>query len=124
MYEKLWKLIKESKKGNEYLSCKEQYDNLVEILSKLDKNEIKELSNLWHEVHYDPKEFELLHSLVSGDDHFYLDFGNWLVAQGEELYIKFKENGHTAVIDYIKKYNIPESEYGFESMGYVFWEFI
>ena len=62
-------------------------------------------------------EFNKLSGFVnSADDGFYIDFANWLVAQGEELYNSFKKNGYEVVINYIKQHNIKEKDYTFECM--------
>ena len=55
-----------------------------------------------------------------GDDSFYIDFGNWIVAQGKELCSNFIRNGYISIIDYIKSNNITEENYEFESFIYVF----
>jgi len=52
-----------------------------------------------------------------------MDFASWVIAQGEELYEDFMENGHSVVLNYIKENNIPKSDYMFECMEYVFLDF-
>lgn len=128
----LWDVIKESKDGLAYINSEEQYALLEKIFSKLDKESIRVLHEEWSDVLQEmqgSEEYNRLHIsrggiIDGGDDCFYMDFGNWLVAQGEELYQTFKEKGHEAVLAYIEKHDIPESDYTFECMVYVFHDFL
>lgn len=127
----LWQLISESKGGNKYVGSARQYKILLNILSNLREDNVKKIEEEWRnkvmEIIYTP-EFEKLHInnggiINSGDDGFYMDFANWIIAQGEDLYNSFKNKGHIAIFDYIKEYNIPESDYTFECMIYIFQQY-
>lgn len=128
----LWDVIKESKAGHDYLFSEKQYDNLYEILSKLPKEQVKALRKEWSDKidkMFANPEFDKLHMdfggmIDGGDDTFYMDFGNWIIAQGEELYDKFMTIGHQTIYDYIEKHCIPVKEYTFECMAYAFHDFV
>jgi len=132
MNKTLWQIIKESKEENKYTESKKQYENLHNILSKLPQKEVSKLRNDWSDLSFkmiSNDEFEKLHRgnggiINSGDDGFYMDFASWIMAQGEELYKDFMENGHSVVLNYIKENNILKSDYMFECMEYVFHDFI
>lgn len=127
MSELVWKVIEESKSGVPYLPSEEQFEQLGKILSRYDNETIEEIRKEWsvktRELLND--EFNLLHIdnggiICSGDDGFYMDFGNWVIAQGEGLFNRFKEEGHQAILDYIKEHDVPEDDYMFECIVYVF----
>lgn len=131
--ELLWKVIEESKSGEVYLSSKKQYTNLGQILSGYEQNTIKSIHEAWVEKSklytHENVEFEKLHEqnggiVSAGDDGFYMDFANWLLAQGQDLYKKFQKEGHQAVIDYIEENHISENDYLFECMSYVFHKYL
>jgi Protein of unknown function (DUF4240) len=131
MEQLMWKVIEESKAGKEYCNSEEQYQNLLKVLGQYDKATIKAIYEEWNGLYQsfsNNPEFNKLHwskggIVNAGDDGFYMDFGNWFVAQGEELYNEFKERGHQAVLDYVKKHNLDESEYRYECMIYAFHQF-
>jgi len=131
MNKTLWKIIKDSKDENKYTKSKKQYENLHNILSKLPQKEVSKLRDEWADKSNEMtsnEEFNKLHYddggiITSGDDGFYMDFASWVIAQGEELYEDFMENGHSVVLNYIKENNIPKSDYMFECMEYVFLDF-
>ena len=131
MNKTLWKIIKDSKDENKYTKSKKQYENLHNILSKLPQIEVSKLRDEWADKSNEMtsnEEFNKLHYddggiITSGDDGFYMDFASWVIAQGEELYEDFMENGHSVVLNYIKENNIPKSDYMFECMEYVFLDF-
>lgn len=124
----LWQIIEESKGNQEYLNSREQYNNLVQIVSRYPKDTRKKLEDQWFQelqvIREDRiKEFDKLHIqrggiINAGDDGFYCDFAAWVMAQGEQLYNAFLKNGHQAVLDYISKHGVSESDYLFESMTY------
>lgn len=128
MEKMLWAVIKQSKANHAYLEAKTQYKNLVGILSGYDVDTIIGLDDVWSErlrELKDYQEFEKLHvqdgGIVStGDDGFYMDFASWVLAQGEELFESFKQQGNKAIIDYIKSHNIGDDDYTFECMSYAF----
>ncbi|WP_460271721.1 DUF4240 domain-containing protein [Bacillus sp. NEAU-Y102] len=125
-YKTLWEVIKETKDGKEYLNSQKQYENLEKVLASLDIENVKIINTEWRKITdawYDDVEFNKLHIseggfVNAGDDGFYMDFRNWLLVQGEELYNEMKERGHMAVVDYVNKHQIGESEYRFECMIY------
>lgn len=130
MRDLLWNIIEESKENQQYLASEKQYENLKDILSRYDSNTIKGLHDTWDGVCKELKndEFEKLHVqdggiVDTGDDGFYMDFANWVVAQGKALFDVFKNEGHEAVLNYIKENEISEDDYTFECMVYVFQEF-
>lgn len=123
----LWKIIKDSRGGKELIKSQEQYDNLEREFEKYDDATVKGVNKAWREkkelYSSSNHEFEGLHYsnggiVNSGDDGFYMDFANWLMGQGEDLYYDFKKNGRSAVLNYIKKHNIPQEEYRFECFIY------
>ena len=126
MEKTLWEVIEESKAGKEFLDSRTQYANLEAILAKMDVENVKKINTEWREITgawYDDVEFNKLHVseggfVNAGDDGFYMDFRNWLLVQGEELYNEMNERGHEAVIDYVNKHNITERDYRFECMVY------
>lgn len=127
MEELLWKIIEESKEGKEYCTAERQFLNLTSILMRYSRDAVVGLESLWSELllAFKVPEFELLHAskggiLKGGDDAFYLDFKNWILAQGHELYIDFKKRKHVAVLEYVKKHNVPHRELRFENMWYAF----
>lgn len=132
MNDLLWKVIKKSKNGKEVLSSKVQYNNLKEILDNYDKNTVEKVYEQWRSKTKElinDKEFELLHAnnvgiVYSGDDGFYMDFANWVIAQGEKLFNQFKKEGHKAILDYINKQQISEQDFMFECFIYVFHDYI
>lgn len=131
MTKMVWDIIKESKGGKPYLSSEEQYKNLKELLSKLDKENVEKVHAEWNEVteellgdEFDKLDVEYGGMINVGLDGFYIDFADWVLAQGEELFLQFKKEGHQAIVDYINKHNVPESDYAFECMGYAFHEFV
>lgn len=138
MTELLWKIIDESKEGKPFIKSEEQYRNLSLILIRYEQDTIKNLSEVWNQLTSNlikdknddyRAEYEKLHVqnggiVDSGDDGFYMDFPNWVVAQGEGLYKEFFEKGHQAIMEYINEHDIDEDDYLYESMGYVFHEYI
>jgi len=128
----LWEVLKEAKKGEDYVSSTQLYSNFQSVLANMNKETIKTVYfefQLKKSEITNSLEFENLHvshgGIVNGgDDAFYMDFGSWLLAQGEDLYTEFKEKGHTAVLDYIKKYNVCVDDYRFECMIYAFHDYI
>lgn len=130
MKKTVWDIIRASKTIEPYTIVSTQYENLRRILSELDKEIVEELCAEWIEVTDEliDDEFEKLDLEYGGIidasriEKFYIDFSGWVVAQGEELFNQFKTDGHQVIIDYIQKYNIPQSEYTFESISYVFYD--
>lgn len=128
----LWEIIEESKEGQYYLESEKQFKNLHRILSNYDKDTIKEIYETWRLkvktlIRYN--EFDKLHVqnggiVSSSDDGFYMDFANWVIAQGEQLSKEFQQQGHKAVLDYINENNISEEDYMYECMIYVFHDYI
>ncbi|MFV1457281.1 DUF4240 domain-containing protein, partial [Bacillus mycoides] len=124
----LWEVVEESKAGKEYMTSRTQYKNLEKILAKMDKENVQKVGKEWQAIvsgWYNDEQFNLLHKselgfVNSGDDGFYMDFANWLVAQGEKLYNDFKENGYEAVVAYKRKHKVAPTNYLFECMGYAF----
>lgn len=122
----LWDIIEKSKFGTS--NCEEQYNKLVKLINELPDSCVLKLRNIWDKIslgYTRDYEFEKLHIsnggvVDGGDDTFYMDFGSWLVVQGEELYKDFKNKGYKAVIDYIRVNNIDRNEYTFECMVYAF----
>lgn len=128
----LWQIIEESKQNKAFLSSKVQFKNLEIILSRYDENTNKELSvefyKLWEKLRL-TDEFKLLHEedggIVSDDysyEQFYMDFGSWIIVQGQELYISFFTKGHESVLSYIDENGVTENDYMYESMMYAFKE--
>lgn len=131
MTKMVWRIIEESKGGKPYLNSEEQYKNFKELLSRLDKETVTKVHAEWNELEDELRcdEFEQLDveyggMINVGLDGFYIDFANWVLVQGEELLVQFKKEGHQAIVDYIHKHNVPESDYAFECMGYAFHEFV
>ena len=130
--ELLWSLLNKSKDGKAYLDSDSQYDNLKKLLSVYNFLLVEDVHKVWIEKRKeltDNQEFEKLHVqnggiISSGDDGFYMDFAYWVLAQGEDLFKEFKDKGHTAIIDYINKHSVSESDYMFECMAYAFHDFI
>lgn len=129
----LWDVIEESKEGKEYLSSELQYQNLIKILNRYDKETINKLYEEWQKIYSQivNDEFEKLHveneesGIIEGsDDTFYEDFGHWFVAQGEVVFKMYQEKGHVAMLEYINKHYIDEEEYTYECMLYAFYDFI
>lgn len=122
----LWSIIEKSKDK----SSGTQYENLKRILKEMSKETVGVIRNEWHNKEKyltRHNEFKQLHYcnggiIVSGDDGFYMDFANWVIAQGRELFEQFQVHGHKAVLNYIEANNIAEEEYMYESMAYVFQE--
>lgn len=127
----MWEVIEESKAGKEFMTSRTQYKNLEKILSKLPKENIKKIEEEWQGIVNKwgkDGEFDKLHKgnggfVNTGDVGFYMDFANWLVAQGETLYKDFNERGHIAVIEYKRKHKVAPKDYRYECMGYVFQQF-
>lgn len=127
----LWEVIEESKAGKSYCDPREQYANLERILSRFDVDTVHGIEDEWRSVGnrlFATKEFRSLHLVNGGflnenDDGFYVDFGNWLLAQGEDLVTALKSEGRDVVIDYIDRHGVSESDYLFESMIYVFLDY-
>lgn len=128
MSKSLWEIIELSKKNEKIVPAAKQYDNLVAVLSELPKEEVKSIHEEWMNavfVMQKNPEYEKLHIsdggiVDGGDDTFYIDFGNWIIAQGKELYDEFMSKGHSVIIDYIKRNNLKKAEYTFECMEYAF----
>ncbi|MDN4090926.1 DUF4240 domain-containing protein [Paenibacillus polymyxa] len=126
----LWQIIEESKENKEYLNSEKQYNNLIQIISRYPKGTRKKLEDQWFQelqiiIKDRIKEFDKLHVqrggiINAGDDGFYCDFAAWMMAQGEQLYNAFLKDGHQAVLEYISKHGVSESDYLFESMTYAF----
>lgn len=124
----LWRILEKSKQNCNFNSeC--QFQNLKYILSDMGLEEVVALRYRWEQVRHvyreDEEEFDKLHLsnggfLEGGDDTFYIDFPNWLVAQGEELYNNFREHGISAIFSYIITNNIKEKDYTYENMFYAF----
>lgn len=127
----LWEIIEETKKGKKYLNSKDQYNNLVKILSSYDQKTVDNIKTIWSQKEKElteSEEFGKLHFtrggiIQSGDDGFYMDFSNWVIAQGEELFNDFKENGRAAILSYIINNKVPEKDFMFECMIYAFHDF-
>jgi hypothetical protein len=123
----LWKVLYDSKGGKVYLPAREQYNNLSNILAGIDKETVRGLHGVWRQKlkEFRVPEFDLLHAsrggvVDGGDDAFYADFANWLLAQGEDMFNNFKKNGHKLVLVYIRGNDIPQEDLTFENMGYAF----
>ena len=122
--DEMWSLIEKSKKDCSFDSDK-QYKKLVLELSKLEKSKVMEIKNWWREAHSAITSHDEFIKLsddldIHGDDSTFMDFGNWLVAQGEELCMNFLRNGSKSVLDYITENNISYSDYTYECMVYAF----
>ncbi|MGD6840426.1 DUF4240 domain-containing protein [Bacillus thuringiensis] len=133
MKKTLWKVIDESKKGKAFVTSKTQFKNLKNVLAMMDKENIVKVHEEWQLIlNKWQKDGDLKKFLkenggfinVACDDALYIDFGNWLVVQGEELFNAFQEKGHIAVIEYKKKHKIQRKDFLFECMSYVFLPYI
>lgn len=131
MEKTIWDIIRESRTVEPYTIASTQYENLVRILSEYDKETVKKFYSEWNEkareLLKNEKKFDKLHCdyggiVDSGDDGFYMDFANWVIAQGEELFnaYKSKRNGYKAILQYINELELSDTEYRFECMIYVF----
>jgi hypothetical protein len=126
--EMLWVLIEKSKRGKVYCEPVEQFENLVTLLSDMPKEVVDVLEDLWRsqtKIVTESPNFDSLHVgrggiLNEGDDGFYIDFGNWFVAQGVNFIELFLERGPKVVYDYIKDHNIDEDDLTYECMIYAF----
>lgn len=129
--ELFWQLNKQAKE-NSNGSAKEQYDNLVALLSGLNIETVERLEEVelkYRTQYQNNPEYDLMHLsnggfVQAGDDGFYMDFGSWLLSQGRELFDKFESEGHEAVELYIKQNHISPKDYLFESMCYAYAESI
>lgn len=129
MKQTYWDIIEKSKRGCNFNSDA-QFDNLFNLLKDRDKKFIQDFEREWcleqgKYIGGECEEFNKLHIsnggiVDTGDDGFYMDFGNWLFTQGKELWQSFIEKGHKVVIDYIVENDIQEEEYTYECMAYVF----
>ena len=114
--EELWNVIKESKQGLEYLPPEKQYKNLVTILSSLDKKEVKLIRVQWWNAikelinRIDYKDMAVTRGGLV-EDVLYDYFGNWIIAQGEELFNDINNDGILSIYKYIKDHNIPKEEF-------------
>ena len=128
----LWEVVAESKAGNVVLDSNTQYANLESILATMDKENVQSVYNEWNGITRgwsDNLVFNLLHEsnggfVGAGDDGFYMDFANWLVAQGEELYNDFTTRGTEAVVEYVNEHQLGSRDYLFECMVYAFHPYI
>jgi hypothetical protein len=127
----LWKIVEQSKVDTNFDS-KKQYSNLVSILSQLPLDKVKQIEDEWNSVcnKIINNQFYLkLHMqeggiVEGGDDTFFVDFPNWIVAQGEKLFNNFKNTNHYAIINYIKKHKITDKDYTYECFVYAFSEIL
>lgn len=74
---------------------------------------------------YEDEVFKGFHQSYGGivdgsDDTLYMDFASWFVGRGIEPMLQFLETGVQPMLDYIKIYQVPESEYQYESLMYAF----
>ena len=124
----IWELISYTREDAK-TDIKDQYRNLYKVLiANCNADEVKALKNEWNTkrtllIRF--KDYEKLHINNGGvvnayDDAFYIDFSNWIIAQGEDLYNKILNEGCTTVIDYINNNNITSDEYLYENIGYAF----
>lgn len=128
----LWEIIKKTKETRGYLHPKMQYQYLLEQLTKHEIITIRLLEESWRnelEEMVESEEFKKLHItnggiIESSDDGFYMNFANWVIAQGEQLVNDFWEEGCSAVLNYIIRNGVTKEEYMFESMICVFGEAI
>lgn len=131
MAQTIWDIIRASRTVEPYTIVSTQYENLLQILSEFDKETVKKFYSEWNEktreLLKNEKKFDKLHIeyggvVDGGDDTFYMDFANWVIAQGEELFnaYKSKRNGYKAILNYINELELSEYEYTFECMVYVF----
>lgn len=128
MTKTVWDIIEETKDGKPYVGSEEQYENLERVLSQMDRKMVSRIGEEWRkktrELINNENYYKLHYNhggiVDRGDDGFYMDFGNWVIAQGEELFQQFKKEGHEAILDYIKKNNVPCEDYNFECMIYAF----
>jgi len=123
-----WDIIEQSKQGTNFDSEK-QFHNLFELLKDRDEKFIRDFNDEWSGISHsyivsDRDEYDKLHvsngGIVDGNDTFYMDFGAWLVSQGEKLFKRYLKYGYQEVINYIKMNDIKEVDYTYECMDYVF----
>lgn len=122
----LWEIIEKSKE-NTHFNSKLQYNNLIKILKDYSIDDIKEFKITWDNMVYEYREwkegiYRELYEVMQFKDYdvFHLDFNNWLVAQGEELFDSYRKNGAEAILSYIADNNIAKEDYTFECMAYIF----
>lgn len=122
-----WDIIEESKEGKQYCPAGKQFMKLTGLLASFNYDTVSSLSSIWNKKlrAFKTPEFDLLHIskggvVNAGDDGFYLDFPNWVLAQGYTLYQDFLKRKHIAVLEYVRKYNVPSEDLYFENMGYAF----
>lgn len=134
MKKTLWDVIKESKGEKEFVASRTHCKKLEKVLANMEEENAKQVVAEWkeklstlHNFKLNEKsyftDFDRLHESQStgfvdgNDDEFYTDFGNWVIAQGEELYNAFFEKGYIAVIEYKKKHKVQRKDYGYDRMG-------
>lgn len=124
--EKLWELIKSSKEGEEYIDPELQEANIFCELCIRDNEEINEIFEAWDDVRSDiinKKGFDTLWKYVyGGDDAFYIDFVDWIIGQGEELYSEYMKDGYVAIEKYIEKYSVSDDDITHENLSYPFYK--
>lgn len=125
--DELWKIIERSKLLTNFDSEK-QYNNLYDIIQSYSDKDRESIGYDWRSICAaitSHPSFGLLHYINGGivnegDDGFFMDFGNWVVAQGKELCSEFMKNGSDVIIKYIKDNKISEQDYTYECFAYVF----
>lgn len=124
----IWQLVKATREDYK-ISADEQYNRMFEyLIMNCNADEIRELSNQWNKkasLLVRLKDYEKLHIqnggfVDGGDDAFYQDFADWIVAQGEELYNEILDRDCNVVKEYITKNDIGSNDYLYENIGYAF----
>ena len=115
----LWEFIKSIRYKEKYINNYNLLTNMYEKLNMLSDDKliilVKDIDNLKFNTNlYD---FLFENKLINSSSDF-VCFRIWLIFQGEYLYKCINKYGNIKILDYIKKYNIPSSEYKYESLYY------
>lgn len=127
IYHEFFNLIEQSRIGHEK-DVRSQEKVLKTLVYQLPKELYLKVERVFRAIRAYlncSTEFQQLHwsrggIVDSGDDGFYIDFMCWLIGQGEELLNQLETEGASAVLNYIRDHQIPESEYMWECLGYAF----
>lgn len=119
---KFWNFVESIKTDKEnFVSDYNLLTNMYEKLSELSDEEIiniiKEIDSLKNDFNEELYYFLKTNKLINGDSDF-ICFRIWILFQGEKLYNDIYAHGNISILDYIKKYNISENEYRYESLYY------
>lgn len=112
-----WDVIQRSKKGKKYVDSRQQFLNLYYEVKKLKTlEERQEVQTVW---------FYILNELCNGYDEAFNELANyvgsvvqmqpyeicypladWLITQGNDLYVDLHNRGIDVVLAYIKRHNV------------------